>query len=58
MTHPAIPDDWTPEQALAVYEFIDALRDAIWSRYHRQLVELMQQDRITTFEVDDDDLTF
>jgi len=58
MTHPAIPDDWTPEQALAVYEFIDALRDAIWSRYDRQLVELMQQDRITTFEVDDDDLTF
>ncbi|MDZ7751320.1 MAG: hypothetical protein U5S82_16930 [Gammaproteobacteria bacterium] len=58
MTHPPIPDDWTPEQALAVYDFIDELRDAIWSRYDRQLVELMQQDRITTFEVDDDDLIF
>ncbi|MDZ7751711.1 MAG: hypothetical protein U5S82_08625 [Gammaproteobacteria bacterium] len=58
MTHPPIPDDWTPEQALAVYDFIDDLRDAIWSRYDRQLVELMQQERITTFEVDDDDLTF
>ncbi|MDZ7754040.1 MAG: hypothetical protein U5S82_20970 [Gammaproteobacteria bacterium] len=58
MTHPPIPDDWTPEQALAIYDFIDELRDAIWSRYDRQLVELMQQDRITTFEVDDDDLTF
>ncbi|MDZ7753678.1 MAG: hypothetical protein U5S82_19040 [Gammaproteobacteria bacterium] len=58
MTHPPIPDDWTPEQALTIYDFIDELRDAIWSRYDRQLVELMQQDRITTFEVDDDDLTF
>ncbi|MDZ7750743.1 MAG: hypothetical protein U5S82_23105 [Gammaproteobacteria bacterium] len=58
MTHPPIPDDWTPEQALAIYDFIDELRDAIWSRYDRQLVELMQQDRITTFEVDDDDLIF
>ncbi|MDZ7750226.1 MAG: hypothetical protein U5S82_00905 [Gammaproteobacteria bacterium] len=58
MTHPAIPDDWTPEQALAIDDFIDELRDAIWSRYDRQLVELMQQDRITTFEVDDDDLIF
>ncbi|MDZ7750145.1 MAG: hypothetical protein U5S82_20750 [Gammaproteobacteria bacterium] len=58
MTRPPIPDYWTPEQALAVYDFIDDLRDAIWSRYDRQLVELMQQERITTFEVDDDDLTF
>jgi hypothetical protein len=28
-----IPDHWTPETALAVFELIDHLRDQIWSRY-------------------------
>jgi len=28
-----IPDHWTPETALAVFELIDDLRDQIWSRY-------------------------
>ena len=28
-----IPNDWTPAQALAAYEAVDALREAIWSRY-------------------------
>ena len=32
-----IPDYWTAEQALAVYDFIDAIRDEIWSRYEIQL---------------------
>ncbi|WP_260296060.1 hypothetical protein [Sedimenticola hydrogenitrophicus] len=53
-----IPDYWTPEQALAVYELIDEIRDAIWSRYQISLIELMQEERVTTFEVNDDDLTF
>jgi len=49
-----IPDDWTPEQALAVYDFIDEIRDAIWGRYELQLIQLMKEERVTTFEVDDD----
>ncbi len=28
-----IPDHWNPEIALAVFEWIDDLRDQIWSRY-------------------------
>jgi hypothetical protein len=28
-----IPDHWTAETALAVFELIDDLRDQIWSRY-------------------------
>ncbi len=28
-----IPDDWTPETALAVFTLIDDLRDQIWSAY-------------------------
>jgi len=29
----ALPDDWTPEQAFAVAEFLIALHDAIWDGY-------------------------
>ncbi len=28
-----LPDDWTPEQAVAVAEFLVALHDAIWDHY-------------------------
>jgi|AMFO01.1.fsa_nt_gi hypothetical protein len=49
-----IPNDWTPEQALAAYELVDALREAIWSRYELQLIEQMQQERLSTFPIDDD----
>jgi hypothetical protein len=31
-----IPDYWTPEQALAVYELLDGLRERILSRYEGQ----------------------
>jgi hypothetical protein len=30
---------WTPEQAFAVVELIDDLRDAIWQRYSGQLLD-------------------
>jgi hypothetical protein len=35
----AIPAYWTPEQALAVFELLDELRDAIAARYADQLFE-------------------
>lgn len=28
-----LPDDWTPDQAFAVAEFLIALHDAIWDGY-------------------------
>jgi len=34
-----IPTYWTPEQALAVFEMIDELRDAIWHCYSPQIQE-------------------
>jgi hypothetical protein len=34
-----IPTYWTPEQAFAVFELIDDLRDAIWRCYALQLQE-------------------
>jgi hypothetical protein len=42
-----IPDDWTPREALAVYEFIDEIRDAIWDRYELELIEIMQAELST-----------
>ena len=30
---PALPAHWTPEQALAVFECLHALREQLWSMY-------------------------
>ena len=40
-----ISDDWTPDQALAVIELLDDLRDRIWVRYELALFELIREDR-------------
>jgi hypothetical protein len=40
-----IAADWTPEQAQAVVELLDDLRDRIWSHYQIPLYDLYQQQR-------------
>lgn len=40
-----IPDHWTPEQALAVFELIDDLRQAISDHYLTQIQTLLQVQR-------------
>jgi hypothetical protein len=35
----AIPAYWTPEQARAVIELLDELRDLIWANYGLQLID-------------------
>jgi hypothetical protein len=39
LPNPYIPDYWSPEQALAVFEFLDELRDRVWDRYREQIQE-------------------
>jgi hypothetical protein len=39
-----LPDYWTPEQALAVYDLLNDLAEAIWNRYEIPLIELLAQD--------------
>jgi predicted DNA binding CopG/RHH family protein len=39
---PRIPDYWSPEQALAIYEFLNDLRERIWDRYGEQITEQMR----------------
>jgi hypothetical protein len=45
-----IDKHWTPEQALAVFELLDDLRDFIFSYYQRPIQELLQEERGTTGE--------
>jgi hypothetical protein len=58
----AIPTYWTPEQAIAVFELVDDLRETIWSIYQTNLQDLTRQQRqspaIDRSEIDDDDLPF
>lgn len=39
-----VPDYWTSEQAIAVFEFIDEIRDEILSCYQVRIVEQMKED--------------
>jgi len=40
-----VPAYWTPEQALAVVELLDDLRELIWAHYDVRLIELIQAER-------------
>lgn len=55
-----VPDDWTPEQALAVFELLDDLLAVITDAYGDQLNDILRkqrsQEQPTTTENDDDPL--
>ena len=40
-----IDSDWTPEQALAVVELLDDIRDRIFEHYQLPIMELMREER-------------
>ena len=40
-----IPAAWTPEQALAVFELLDELRDRLWAVHGCQIQDLLQQEQ-------------
>jgi len=46
-----LPDHWTPEQALAVHEALDALGDALWRCYGLQMQELLLEERLTETDI-------
>ena len=41
-----LPDYWSPAQALAVYEFLNELAEAICNRYEVALIEHLRNDRV------------
>ena len=46
---------WTPEQALAVWELLDDLRDRVWTHYGLVIQNLMHEQRVTCEPLDDFD---
>ena len=46
-----IQEDWSPEQALAVIELLDDLREVIWNRYQQQLQQELRKQRGQDTEV-------
>mgnify|MGYP001615523129 CR=1 FL=1 len=43
---------WSPDQAMAVIELIDDLRDRIWSHYEILLLQKFRDERISEYDVD------
>ena len=63
LTSPSpFPAYWTPEQALAVVELLEDLRNLIWSHYGAQLLEEYREQsaslQINTSSDDPDDRSF
>ena len=58
----AIPAYWTPEQAMAVFELLDDLRERIWAHYQLQLIDLYREQygspHADPSDIADDDLPF
>ena len=46
---------WTPEQALAVWELLDDLRDRIWTHYGLVIQNQSREQHITNDALDDYD---
>ena len=49
-----LPTDWSPEQAVAVFEILDELRERIWDRYGLQIQQLLRDQRSTAVRAADD----
>ena len=53
-----IDPHWSPDQALAVIELLDDLRERIWDHYELALLEQIREDRITRHDVEISDPPF
>lgn len=49
-----LPNDWTPEQAMAVVDLLDDLRERIWAIYGVPLLDAYQRDRAPAFNSNTD----
>ena len=50
-----IPVTWTPDQALAVYELLDKLRERIWEIYNFRLQDQLRAQQCPPGPDDNDD---
>ena len=66
--HLVIPDNWSDEQALTIFDFLDKLRDKVWFEYQEGIIrqlrmetggsELELEMKISELPEFDDDLDF
>ncbi len=42
---PALPRHWTPEQALAVFEMIELMRDELWLAYAADIQRALRREQ-------------
>lgn len=53
-----IDPHWSPEQAMAVVELLDDLRDRIWAHYDVALMTQFREDRVTRHDLEITDPPF
>jgi hypothetical protein len=49
-----LPTHWSPEQAVAVFEILDELREHVWARYGLQIQQVLRDERGTAIPAADD----
>ena len=60
----ALPTDWSPEQAVAVFDILDELREHIWAHYGLQIQQVLREQRSTMIpaadgiDIDDAEVPF
>ncbi len=37
-----IPDDWSAQQALAIFDFLETLRQKVWLEYQEEIISLVR----------------
>ena len=59
-----LPTHWSPEQAVAVFEILDELREHVWARYGLQIQQVLRDERGTAvpaahdIDIDEADVPF
>lgn len=58
-----LPTDWSPEQAVAVFEILDELRERVWARYGLQIQQVLRSQQHTAVHsaedtIDEGDVPF
>ena len=49
-----LPTHWSPEQAVAVFEILDELREHVWACYGLQIQQVLRDERCTAAPAADD----
>ena len=48
-----LPTHWSPEQAIAVFEILDELREHVWAHYGLQIQQVLRDERSTAVRAAD-----